>query len=185
MVKFGSHTYPAASRFARYRNSLCRSARRSGCGRGRRGVQTWPFPSCLYRRYFNGRYHKLGYGLYSTACLVEIHLYCKSSPPISTPSCLTTLCSHGKDEGHNYHALKVLSADCYGTGGDVSEREIMRYLLDADKTHVRCKYICHLVNDFEHRAPNGIHVCLVRAYGRNSEDIWHFIQEDHGAKPTH
>lgn len=66
-----------------------------------------------------------------------------------------------EDEGHIYYALKVLSAECYGTDKDIFEREILRHLRDADKTHVGYKYICHLVDDFEHRGPNGTHVCLV------------------------
>ncbi|KAK9788192.1 putative Protein kinase domain-containing protein [Seiridium cardinale] len=94
---------------------------------------------------FNERYlvlNKLGYGLYSTVWLVRD-------------------LSSSESEGPAYHALKVLSADCYGTGKDIFEREILRHLRDADKKHVGYKYICHLVDDFEHRGPNGTHVCLV------------------------
>lgn len=57
--------------------------------------------------------------------------------------------------------MKVLSADCYGTDKDIFEREILRHLRDADRTHLGYKYICHLVDDFEHSGPNGTHVCLV------------------------
>ncbi|KAK6083887.1 serine/threonine protein kinase [Seiridium cupressi] len=95
---------------------------------------------------FNERYlvlNKLGYGLYSTVWLTNDFLLPR------------------EDEGNAYYALKVLSAECYGTDKDIFEREILRHLRDADKTHVGYKYICHLVDDFEHRGPNGTHVCLV------------------------
>ncbi|ROW00303.1 hypothetical protein VMCG_07277 [Cytospora schulzeri] len=91
---------------------------------------------------YNGRYlvlSKLGYGLYSTAWLVR-----------DTSS-----------EERKYYALKISRADCYGTDKDIFEREILRHLRDADKSHVGYQYICHLVDDFEHTGPNGTHVCLV------------------------
>lgn len=57
--------------------------------------------------------------------------------------------------------MKVLSAGCYGTDKDIFEREILRHLRDADKDDLGYNYICHLVDDFEHRGPNGNHVCLI------------------------
>ncbi|KAH8680716.1 kinase-like domain-containing protein [Xylariales sp. PMI_506] len=63
-------------------------------------------------------------------------------------------------KGNNYYALKVLSAECYGTGKDIFEREILRHLRDADKTHVGYKYTCHLIDDFEHHGPNGAHISI-------------------------
>ncbi|KAF3769136.1 kinase-like protein [Cryphonectria parasitica EP155] len=92
---------------------------------------------------YNGKYtvlSKLGYGLYSTVWLVRD----TSSP-----------------EEAKYYALKVLSADCYGTEKDIFEREILRHLRDADRNHVGYRYICHLVDDFEHSGPNGTHLLLV------------------------
>ncbi|KAI0158954.1 kinase-like domain-containing protein [Pestalotiopsis sp. NC0098] len=94
---------------------------------------------------YNEKYlvlNKLGYGVYSTVWLVK---------DISLP----------QGQGQIYYAMKVLSADCYGTDKDIFEREILRHLRDADRTHLGYKYICHLVDDFEHSGPNGTHVCLV------------------------
>lgn len=66
---------------------------------------------------YNGRYlvlSKLGYGLYSTVWLVK-----------DTSS-----------EDRKYYAMKVLSAACYGADKDIFEREVLRHLRDADKSHV-------------------------------------------------
>ncbi|KAI0406774.1 kinase-like domain-containing protein [Xylaria palmicola] len=62
-------------------------------------------------------------------------------------------------------ALKVLSAECYGTEHDVFEREILKRLRDGDRTQPGYRYIAHLVDDFEHDGPNGKHVRLVFELG--------------------
>ncbi|KAK6079535.1 serine/threonine protein kinase [Seiridium cupressi] len=105
---------------------------------------------------FNERYlvlNKLRYGLYSTVWLTNDFLLPR------------------EDEGNAYYALKVLSAECYGTDKDIFEREILRHLRDADKTHVGYKYICHLVDDFEHRGPNGTHVIINQNTSRLTSDL--------------
>lgn len=65
------------------------------------------------------------------------------------------------DDKHRYRALKVLSAECYGDDHPVFEREILRALREGDRNLYGYRYVCHLVDDFEHRGPNGNHVCLV------------------------
>lgn len=60
-----------------------------------------------------------------------------------------------------FWALKVLSAVCYGDGHDTFEREILAHFRDNGQDQLGHDYICHMVDDFEHQGPNGIHVCLV------------------------
>lgn len=55
----------------------------------------------------------------------------------------------------------MLSAECYGQEKPIYEREILAHLRETDKSHPGYKYICQLVDDFEHDGPNGSHVCLV------------------------
>lgn len=42
------------------------------------------------------------------------------------------------------------------------EREILTHFRNAeDRDLYGYKYVCHLINDFEHKGPNGTHICLV------------------------
>ncbi|KAK3987154.1 serine-threonineeeee protein kinase [Cladorrhinum sp. PSN332] len=94
---------------------------------------------------YNGRYKvlsKIGYGVYSTVWLVK-DLHQEST------------------DGTEYYAMKVLSAMCYGTGEDIFELEILRHLRSGDEDQVGYRHICHLINDFTVKGPNGNHVCLV------------------------
>ncbi|KAM5445530.1 putative non-specific serine/threonine protein kinase [Microsporum audouinii] len=89
---------------------------------------------------YNGKYkvlRKLGFGRYSTVWLVQ------------------------NEEEHNFRALKVLSAECYGGEKDTYEREILEHLRTADPSHLGYAYISMLVDSFQHHGPNGCHVCLV------------------------
>ncbi|KAI1747774.1 serine/threonine protein kinase [Xylaria castorea] len=89
---------------------------------------------------YNARYkilNKIGYGSYSTA---------------------------GKQR--KFLALKVLSAECYGTEHDIFESEILTHLRNGKPNLAGYNHIAHLVDDFEHEGPNGKHVCLVfQVYG--------------------
>ncbi|KAH8653134.1 kinase-like domain-containing protein [Tricladium varicosporioides] len=94
---------------------------------------------------YNGRYEvlqKIGYGRYSTVWLVK------------------DLTLEDGNE-HQYKALKILSAECYDEEEPVYEREILTHLREADRTHPGYQSICHLMDDFEQKGPNGSHVCLV------------------------
>ncbi|KAK4031604.1 serine-threonineeeee protein kinase [Parachaetomium inaequale] len=86
--------------------------------------------------------NKIGYGVYSTVWLVKD---------------LTKL----DDDEHKFLALKVLSAESYNVDKPIFEREILTHLRDGDRRQLGYKYVCHLVDDFEHQGPNGTHVCLV------------------------
>ncbi|KAK8863083.1 kinase-like domain-containing protein, partial [Apiospora arundinis] len=85
---------------------------------------------------------KLGYGRYATVWLVR-DLEAQESDP------------------NEFHVLKVLSAECYGSEKDILEREILRHLREGDQRLLGCSHICRLVDGFEHTGPNGKHVCLV------------------------
>ncbi|KPM41814.1 hypothetical protein AK830_g4752 [Neonectria ditissima] len=94
---------------------------------------------------FNERYeviNKIGYGVYSTVWLVK-----------------DLKNEDGLDK--TFRALKVLSAESYGQGHDTFEKEILAHLREADRSHPGYAYICHLLDDFQHQGPNGVHVCLV------------------------
>lgn len=62
---------------------------------------------------------------------------------------------------HRFRALKVLSAECYGQDSAIFEREILTHLRAGDQKLAGYNYVCHLVDDFELKGPNGDHVCLV------------------------
>ncbi|KAK8029255.1 hypothetical protein PG991_006311 [Apiospora marii] len=85
---------------------------------------------------------KIGYGGYSTVWLVRDR---KAT----------------KGESSEFRALKVLSAECYGAGKDIYEREILRHLRYGNPMRRGYEFICHLEDEFEHEGPNGTHVCLV------------------------
>ncbi|KAB8271101.1 kinase-like domain-containing protein [Aspergillus minisclerotigenes] len=96
---------------------------------------------------FKDRYkvlNKIGYGVYSTVWLV------RDLEPAQS----------GLE--NQFRALKVLSADSYeGTDSPMFEREILTHLRNGDRDQIGYDYVCHLLDDFEHRGPNGTHVCLV------------------------
>ncbi|KAH6900574.1 kinase-like domain-containing protein [Thelonectria olida] len=98
---------------------------------------------------FKDRYkvlNKLGYGMYSTVWLVR--------------DLKNTSSSRGPE--HEFRALKILIADCYGWGDDdLYKTEVLDRLRRGDRTKLGYNYICHLLDDFVHRGPNGAHVCMV------------------------
>ncbi|CAG8017508.1 unnamed protein product [Penicillium olsonii] len=112
---------------------------------GRAAYQPGGFHPVYIGDVFNNRYkilNKLGYGRYSTVWLVQ----------------------DVQNQGHEtreFLALKVLSAECYGDEKDIFEREILKHLRDCNPEQLGYKQICHLVDDFEHKGPNGTHICLV------------------------
>ncbi|KAB8255138.1 kinase-like domain-containing protein [Aspergillus pseudonomiae] len=96
---------------------------------------------------FKDRYkalNKIGYGVYSTVWLVR-----DLEPAQSGPE-------------NEFRALKVLSAECYeGKEVPIFEREILTHLRHGDRHQLGYNHVCHILDDFEHRGPNGTHVCLV------------------------
>ncbi|KAM5364067.1 hypothetical protein ACJZ2D_011684 [Fusarium nematophilum] len=85
---------------------------------------------------------KIGYGVYSTVWLVR------------------DLRASSDNGSEVFRALKVLSATCYGQGNDSFEREILTHLREGDKSQMGYAYVCHLVDDFEHKAGNW--VCTIQ-----------------------
>ena len=65
------------------------------------------------------------------------------------------------NDEHKFLALKVLSAESYNKDKPIFEREILTHLRNGARSQLGYKYVCHLIDDFEHRGPNGTHVCLV------------------------
>lgn len=57
--------------------------------------------------------------------------------------------------------MKVLSRECYDTDVDISEREILHRLREGDRHASGYDNVCHLLDDFKHEGPNGLHVCLI------------------------
>ncbi|KAG8413358.1 hypothetical protein J3458_012928 [Metarhizium acridum] len=57
----------------------------------------------------------------------------------------------------------MLRADCYGGPHDIFEREILSRILEVstNSSHEGRNYVLHLLGQFNHRGPNGDHVCLV------------------------
>ncbi|KAG5967526.1 hypothetical protein E4U57_000684 [Claviceps arundinis] len=81
---------------------------------------------------------KLGYGRYSTVWLAN-------------------------DLKHQrYVALKLLRAGCYNSSHPVFEREILEKIRDVSResSHEGRKHVLPLNEHFNHRGPNGDHVCL-------------------------
>ncbi|KAJ6446609.1 ATP-dependent DNA helicase II subunit 2 [Purpureocillium lavendulum] len=88
----------------------------------------------------NGKYKvvsKLGYGVYST-----VWLACNL-------------------ETKRHLALKVLTANSFEHQKDTFELDILRHINDQQIQHPGKSYILGLLDEVEHRGPNGKHVCLV------------------------
>ncbi|KAJ9602681.1 hypothetical protein H2200_012875 [Cladophialophora chaetospira] len=96
---------------------------------------------------------KLGFGRYSTVWLVQ----------------------DLQAETEQYRALKILSAECHEPGVRFWEREILHRLREGDQSDPGYDFICHLLDDFEHVGPNGVHYCFVfdaAAYDLQTYQSW-------------
>jgi serine/threonine-protein kinase SRPK3 len=58
-------------------------------------------------------------------------------------------------------ALKILTADSYGSLKPVYELDILKYISQNDPSHPGYKHVVHLLDSFVHEGPNGKHLCLV------------------------
>ncbi|KAG6102907.1 hypothetical protein E4U14_006535 [Claviceps sp. LM454 group G7] len=99
------------------------------------------YPVSLGETFDSGRYsimRKLGYGRYSTVWLAR-DLKCQ-----------------------RYVALKMLTKFCYGGPHEIFEREILEKIRDVSResSHEGRKHVLPLNEQFNHRGPNGDHVCL-------------------------
>ncbi|KAG6126970.1 hypothetical protein E4U28_000283 [Claviceps purpurea] len=98
-------------------------------------------PVSLGDTFDSGRYsilRKIGYGRYSTVWLAR-DLKCQ-----------------------RYVALKMLTKFCYGGPCEIFEREILNKIRDVSResSHEGRKHVLPLNEQFNHRGPNGDHVCL-------------------------
>lgn len=57
--------------------------------------------------------------------------------------------------------MKILTADSYGSGHDTFELDILRHIQAKADSHIGATHILGQLDQFEHREPNGNHVCLV------------------------
>ncbi|KND88077.1 Serine/threonine-protein kinase SRPK [Tolypocladium ophioglossoides CBS 100239] len=80
---------------------------------------------------------KLGYGAYSTVWLAF------------------------DLESKQHVALKILTADSFGQGNDTFELDILKHIRGQNTSKPGANPILGLLDEFEHRGPNGNHVCLV------------------------
>ncbi|KAF1734413.1 Serine/threonine-protein kinase SRPK [Beauveria bassiana] len=99
-------------------------------------------PVSLGDTFNNKRYtvlRKLGYGQYSTVWLAR------------------------DSKCQRYVALKLLRAACYGGSHDIFERENLSSISEVSRrsSHKGHKNLLHLLEQFNHKGPNGDHVCLV------------------------
>ncbi|KAL2846415.1 kinase-like domain-containing protein [Aspergillus pseudoustus] len=94
-------------------------------------------------------FNKIGYGVYSTVWLIRDLKLSQYVRPHPGPE-------------NEFLALKIPSAQCYdGSQAPIFEREILTHLRNGDRDQLGYNHVCHLLDDFEHIGPNGMHVCLV------------------------
>lgn len=90
--------------------------------------------------YNNGKYvvvRKLGWGHFSTVWL-------------------------SRDTTNGKHvALKVVRSAAHYTETAVDEIKLLQKVVQADPTHPGRRYVVSLLDSFEHKGPNGTHVCMV------------------------
>lgn len=58
-------------------------------------------------------------------------------------------------------ALKILTADSFGTGHDTFELDILKHLRRHDASNFGANHLLGLLDEFEHHGPHGNHVCFV------------------------
>lgn len=59
-------------------------------------------------------------------------------------------------ESGTFRALKIIGAE-----DGTFEKDVLIHLRRANETQPGYPYICHLVDEFEHKSPDGTHICLV------------------------
>ncbi|KAF2743093.1 serine/threonine-protein kinase SRPK2 [Sporormia fimetaria CBS 119925] len=97
-------------------------------------------PVQVGEEYNNGKYtvvRKLGWGHFSTVWL-------------------------SRDNTTGKHvALKVVRSAAHYTETALDEIKLLKKVVDANPTHPGRKYVVSLLDSFNHKGPNGIHVCMV------------------------
>jgi serine/threonine-protein kinase SRPK3 len=72
-------------------------------------------------------------------------------------------------------AIKVSTADSFGAENPTYELDILRELSRGPKDHRGYKYVARLLDVFEHKGPNGNHVCLVFQAGGPDLDHYRMV----------
>ncbi|KAJ5550239.1 hypothetical protein N7461_004937 [Penicillium sp. DV-2018c] len=97
-------------------------------------------PVAVGEVYNNGRYiivRKLGWGHFSTVWL-------------------------SRDTTTNKHvALKVVRSAAHYTETAIDEIKLLNKIVQANPSHPGRKHVVSLLDSFEHKGPNGVHVCMV------------------------
>ncbi|KAJ5773691.1 hypothetical protein N7457_008587 [Penicillium paradoxum] len=97
-------------------------------------------PVAVGEAYNNGRYiivRKLGWGHFSTVWL-------------------------SRDTTTNKHvALKVVRSAAHYTETAIDEIKLLNKIVQAKPSHPGRKHVVSLLDSFEHKGPNGVHVCMV------------------------
>lgn len=97
-------------------------------------------PVTVGESYNNGRYiivRKLGWGHFSTVWL-------------------------SRDTTNGKHvALKVVRSAAHYTETAIDEIKLLNKIVQANPNHPGRKHVVSLLDSFEHRGPNGVHVCMV------------------------
>lgn len=97
-------------------------------------------PVTIGETYNNGRYvvvRKLGWGHFSTVWL-------------------------SRDTQSNKHvALKVVRSAAHYTETAIDEIKLLSRIVKANPAHPGRKHVVSLLDSFEHKGPNGVHVCMV------------------------
>jgi serine/threonine-protein kinase SRPK3 len=97
-------------------------------------------PVSVGETYNNGRYvvvRKLGWGHFSTVWL-------------------------SRDTATGKHvALKVVRSAAHYTETAIDEIKLLSRIVQAKPSHPGRKYVVSLLDSFEHKGPNGVHVCMV------------------------
>ncbi|KAJ5152661.1 Protein kinase dsk1 [Penicillium canariense] len=97
-------------------------------------------PVAVGETYNNGRYvvvRKLGWGHFSTVWL-------------------------SRDTTTNKHvALKVVRSAAHYTETAIDEIKLLNRIVQAKPSHPGRKHVVSLLDSFEHKGPNGVHVCMV------------------------
>lgn len=114
---------------------------------------------------YNSRYlvlRKLGWGGYSTVWLVrDLH-------------------------EDRFRSMKILRASYTNQCDISSEVDILKHLGTANPEHEGFPYICHLIDDFWHKGPNGTHMCLIfEPMGQSLRDTFttRFTDRGYGGMP--
>jgi len=71
------------------------------------------------------------------------------------------MCLRYEPRTKQHVALKILTLESYGSEHDTFELDILRHIRTLGTSHRGANHVLGLLDKFEHRGPNGNHMCLV------------------------